>query len=112
MNQRTVNYLVFAGIGIAFILMIYIAVIAKSDGGKCQLSPLTYGVQKLYEANNNKEISCSCLITDPITRSGMIGASPILIFDRHNISLKDTSIPEQFYPLINDSKLFIFNVTK
>ncbi len=79
-------------------LMIYIATIARSDGGQCQLSPLTYGAEKATEANG-AEFSCTCSLQEP--------NSPIIIFDRHEVRIEPSVVtnPRQYESLPDNFSL-------
>ena len=75
-NNRFVSNMMLLLIFLALAMMIYIVVIAKSEGGQCQLSPLTYGAEKASEINY-AAFSCTCSLNKP--------NSPIIGFDRHEV---------------------------
>ena len=58
-SKRIIIYFIFFLVLFAIVLLIYAIIQIKTDGSKCMLSPLVYGVDKLSEINN-ADLSYTC----------------------------------------------------
>jgi len=89
------NLVIVLTILVSIGMMIWIAYLITTDGAKCIVSPLTYGVKQLEE-RNNEQLMCSC----NLLKQG----SATLFFNSQNISLKVQGVNE-YYEDINYSRL-------
>ena len=67
-------------------LLIYIAVIARSEGGQCQQNPLRYASKKLSESNNAFFQGSGYFIKEN---------SPTIYFNQNNQSIIYKGSPEE-----------------
>ena len=58
-RREVLDFIVLLLLIIVLFMLIYTTVKMKSESGKCLLSPLTYGVEKWSEVNN-EEMICTC----------------------------------------------------
>jgi len=70
--------LLMSMIGLCCILLVMDLKQITSEGGKCLISPTTYGINKFSELNN-ADLVCSCRYN--------VQNSPTIIIDRENISI-------------------------
>lgn len=77
--MKLADKLIISGLVLALGMLIYVAVVANSEGTQCLLSPLTYAADKLSEANNAEFVGSGSFLKE---------GSPLITFDRHNISIK------------------------
>lgn len=80
-----IDLIIIIGMLSALILLIYIAITAKSEGNKCYADPLAYAAKKLTEANGAEFIGSGYFLKEN---------SPIIKFDQYNVSIQFPSSPQ------------------
>ena len=82
-----------------FILLLFFTLMSiRSQGTQCLTNPLLFGAESLTESNN-AEFMCSCTL--------QMQNSPIIHYDRHNITITQTAQNPSLNPVI-PNLTFIF----